>query len=187
MFSDAEDWVDDALAAPEYEFVDVRVALEELARLAECHLGEVVKMRSFGNMNDAEIAQALRPTDRTVRRGREEARQLLVHALRHGRAGPTACGARTMIRLHELAPPGSRCSSCTISIRRRKRSTETSAPEHRLERRDVQTNLTSLSFSAQKGKWSDSLAIGQVNHPEAALCERPELADIDAHGANCSA
>lgn len=25
--------------------------------------------------------------------------------------------------------------------------------------------------------WSNSLPIGQVNHPEAALCERPELAE----------
>jgi RNA polymerase sigma factor (TIGR02999 family) len=75
--------IGDAHAAPEDEIINVHGALEQLARLDE-RLGKVVEMRYFGGMNDAEIAEVLGLTDRTVRRDWEKARLLLAHALRDG-------------------------------------------------------------------------------------------------------
>jgi RNA polymerase sigma factor (sigma-70 family) len=56
---------------------------EALDGLADCdpRLIDVVQMRYFGGMTDAEIAQALGVTDRTVRRDWEKARLLLMEAL----------------------------------------------------------------------------------------------------------
>ena len=63
------------------EILDVHAALEKLA-LLDARLVRVVEMRYFGGMKDAEIAQALGLTDRTVRRDWEKARLLLANALR---------------------------------------------------------------------------------------------------------
>lgn len=71
----------DGLAQGEDEIVDVDEALRELAKL-DGRLVQVVEMRYFGGMSDAEIGTALGVTDRTVRRDWEKARLLLAHALR---------------------------------------------------------------------------------------------------------
>jgi RNA polymerase sigma factor (TIGR02999 family) len=71
----------DALALPEDEILDVDRALRDLAQL-EPRLAQVVEMRYFAGMKEAEIALALGVTDRTVRRDWEKARLLLAHALR---------------------------------------------------------------------------------------------------------
>jgi RNA polymerase sigma factor (TIGR02999 family) len=63
------------------EILDVHAALEDLGKLDQ-RLVRVVEMRYFGGMKEAEIAQALGVTDRTVRRDWEKARLLLAHALR---------------------------------------------------------------------------------------------------------
>ena len=63
------------------EIIDVHGALDELARI-DARLARVVEMRYFGGMSDAEIAEALDLSDRTVRRYWEKARLLLAHALR---------------------------------------------------------------------------------------------------------
>lgn len=70
-----------ALPAAEAEVLDVDAALRDLAAL-EPRLARVVEMRYFGGMKEAEIAQVLGVTDRTVRRDWEKARLLLAHALR---------------------------------------------------------------------------------------------------------
>ena len=71
----------DSLAQPCDEVLDVDRALGELARL-EPRLAQVVEMRYFAGMTEAEIALALGVTDRTVRRDWEKARLLLAHALK---------------------------------------------------------------------------------------------------------
>jgi RNA polymerase sigma factor (TIGR02999 family) len=71
----------DSLAHGEDEIVDVDEALRGLAKL-DPRLVQVVEMRYFGGMTDAEIGAALGLTDRTVRRDWEKARLLLAHALR---------------------------------------------------------------------------------------------------------
>jgi RNA polymerase sigma factor (TIGR02999 family) len=73
--------IGEALAAPEEEILDVHGALDQLAQL-DARLAKVVEMRYFGGMNDAEIAQVLGLTDRTVRRDWEKARLLMANALR---------------------------------------------------------------------------------------------------------
>jgi RNA polymerase sigma factor (TIGR02999 family) len=73
--------VADAVAQPEDEILDVNAALAELGRL-DARLVRVVEMRYFGGMKDAEIAECLGVTDRTVRRDWEKARLLLANALR---------------------------------------------------------------------------------------------------------
>ncbi len=73
--------VADRVADPALEVLDLDAALGELARLDE-RLVRVVEMRYFCGMKDAEIAQALGVTDRTVRRDWEKARLVLAHALR---------------------------------------------------------------------------------------------------------
>ncbi len=65
----------------EDEIVDIDEALKELAKL-DARLVQVVEMRYFAGMTDAEIGDALGVTDRTVRRDWEKARLLLAHALR---------------------------------------------------------------------------------------------------------
>jgi RNA polymerase sigma factor (TIGR02999 family) len=71
----------EALAQPHEEVLDIDRALSDLARL-DTRLAQVVEMRYFANMKEADIAAALGVTDRTVRRDWEKARMLLAHALR---------------------------------------------------------------------------------------------------------
>ncbi len=68
------------LAAPENDVLRVHEALEVLA-LADERLAQVVEMRYFGGMTEAEIAAALGVTDRTVRRDWDKARLLLLAQL----------------------------------------------------------------------------------------------------------
>lgn len=68
------------LRAPEDEVLDVHEALRVLEQ-AEPRLARVVEMQYFGGLTDAEIAQALGITDRTVRRDWQKARLLLKMAL----------------------------------------------------------------------------------------------------------
>jgi RNA polymerase sigma factor (TIGR02999 family) len=71
----------EGVANPEDEILDVHAALEDLGRL-DPRLVRVVEMRYFGGMNEAEIAESLGLTDRTVRRDWEKARLLLAQALK---------------------------------------------------------------------------------------------------------
>ncbi len=71
----------DSLAQGEDQIVDIDNALKELAQL-DPRLVQVVEMRYFGGMTDAEVGAALGVTDRTVRRDWEKARLLLAHALK---------------------------------------------------------------------------------------------------------
>lgn len=71
----------DALAQPHEELLDIDEALDALARL-EPRLAQVVEMRYFVGLPDAEIAEVLGVTDRTVRRDWEKARLLLAQALK---------------------------------------------------------------------------------------------------------
>jgi RNA polymerase sigma factor (TIGR02999 family) len=64
------------LRAPEDQVLDVHEALAVLEQ-AEPRLARVVEMQYFGGLTDAEIAQALGITDRTVRRDWNKARLLL--------------------------------------------------------------------------------------------------------------
>ena len=63
------------------EILDVHDALDDLARI-DARLAQVVEMRYFGGMEDAEIAEALNLSKRTVTRDWDKARLLLAHALR---------------------------------------------------------------------------------------------------------
>ena len=67
--SEAEDVVQEAL-------LQVHEALEALSR-ADARLASVVEMRYFGGYSDAEIAEALDLTERTVQRDWVKARMLL--------------------------------------------------------------------------------------------------------------
>lgn len=71
----------ESLAQPSDEIVDIDAALREVAKVDQ-RLVRVVEMRYFGGMKDAEIAQALGLSERTVNRDWEKARLLLAHALR---------------------------------------------------------------------------------------------------------
>lgn len=71
----------ESLPAPAESIVDVDAALQQLARVDE-RLVKVVEMRYFVGMKDAEIAEALGLSTRTVHRAWEKARLLLAHALR---------------------------------------------------------------------------------------------------------
>jgi RNA polymerase sigma factor (TIGR02999 family) len=71
----------DRLPEPADEILDVHGALEELAKV-DARLARVVEMRYFGGMSDAEIAEVLVLSERTVRRDWDKARLLLAHALR---------------------------------------------------------------------------------------------------------
>ena len=68
--------VADSTPAEEAEVLQVHEALEALAA-AEPRLAKVVEMRYFGGYSEAEIAEALEITDRTVRRDWDKARLLL--------------------------------------------------------------------------------------------------------------
>lgn len=62
------------------EILELDEALRELARV-DPRLASVVEMRYFGGLEDAEIAEALGLSRRTVSRDWEKARLLLAHAL----------------------------------------------------------------------------------------------------------
>jgi RNA polymerase sigma factor (TIGR02999 family) len=70
----------DSLRAPEDEVLCVHEALQTLAQ-ADQALAQIVEMRYFGGMTEAEIAQVLDVSERTVRRGWEKARLLLAATL----------------------------------------------------------------------------------------------------------
>lgn len=73
--------VSDSVAHSAEEILDVHAALQDLAQV-DPRLAQVVEMRYFGGMTEAEIGTALGLTERTVRRDWEKARLLLAHALR---------------------------------------------------------------------------------------------------------
>lgn len=64
----------------EQEILDVNEAVQVLAQ-AEPRLAQVVEMKYFGGFTEAEIAESLGLTERTVRRDWEKARELLRVAL----------------------------------------------------------------------------------------------------------
>jgi len=70
----------DSLPSAEQEILQVDEALEAIAQLDE-RLVRVVEMRYFVGLTDAEIAQTLDVTERTVRRDWQKARLLLASAL----------------------------------------------------------------------------------------------------------
>jgi RNA polymerase sigma factor (TIGR02999 family) len=72
--------VDVAGSDAETEILRVHEALEELGR-RDARLVQVVEMRYFAGMTDAEVGQALGMNERTVRRDWEKARLLLAEAL----------------------------------------------------------------------------------------------------------
>jgi RNA polymerase sigma factor (sigma-70 family) len=67
--------------AGEQEIVRVHEALDQLAKV-DARMAQVVEMRYFGGLTEAEIAEALGVTDRTVRRDWEQARLFLADALK---------------------------------------------------------------------------------------------------------
>jgi RNA polymerase sigma factor (TIGR02999 family) len=70
----------DTLPAAEDELLQVHAALDVLAQ-AEPRMAKVVEMRYFCGYTEAEIAEALELTERTVRRDWEKARLLLMNTL----------------------------------------------------------------------------------------------------------
>lgn len=70
----------ESAVAGEEEVLRVHEALDALARY-DTRLVQVVEMRYFGGMTEAEVAEALGVTDRTIRRDWEKARLLLAQAL----------------------------------------------------------------------------------------------------------
>lgn len=66
--------------APADEVLRLHEALDELAQL-DPRLAQVVEMRYFAGLDDAQIAAALGVTDRTVRRDWNKARRILGAAL----------------------------------------------------------------------------------------------------------
>jgi RNA polymerase sigma factor (TIGR02999 family) len=68
------------LPSGEDEILRVHEALEVLAQ-AEPRMAQVVEMRYFGGYAEAEVAEALGVTDRTVRRDWDKARMLLASLL----------------------------------------------------------------------------------------------------------
>lgn len=74
--------LDDALDRPaeDEQIVRVHEALEELEK-HDPELTQVVEMKYFAGLSDAEIAEAMGVTDRTVRRRFEKARVLLLAAM----------------------------------------------------------------------------------------------------------
>jgi RNA polymerase sigma factor (TIGR02999 family) len=68
------------VAAPENDALRVHEALAVLEQ-ADTRLAQVVEMRYFGGLTEAEIAEALGLSERTVRRDWEKARLLLVAAM----------------------------------------------------------------------------------------------------------
>lgn len=73
--------VGDSVADTEPDVLDVAAAVDELARL-DPRLAQVVEMRWFAGLSEADIGEALGLTPRTVRRDWEKARAFLSAALR---------------------------------------------------------------------------------------------------------
>lgn len=71
----------DALPAGEAHILRVHEALDEMATI-DPRMAQVVEMRYFGGLSDAEIGAALGVSDRTVRRDWEQARLFLAEALK---------------------------------------------------------------------------------------------------------
>ena len=72
----------DSVATPhDDEILRVHDALQDLAAV-DARLASVVEMRYFGGLSDAEIAEALGLTERTVQRDWQKARLLLAMALK---------------------------------------------------------------------------------------------------------
>ena len=69
------------LAQPENEVLQVHEALQSLAA-ANPRLAQIVEMRYFGGLTEAEIAETLDISERTVRRDWEKARLLLFAAMK---------------------------------------------------------------------------------------------------------
>lgn len=72
--------VGENVAADESQVIAIHDALDDLARVDE-RLARVVEMRYFAGLTEAEIAESLGVTERTVRRDWEKARMLLAVAL----------------------------------------------------------------------------------------------------------
>lgn len=68
------------IAAPENDALRVHEAMEVLEQ-ADPRLAQVAEMRFFGGLSEAEIAQVLGLSERTVRRDWEKARLLLLAAM----------------------------------------------------------------------------------------------------------
>jgi RNA polymerase sigma factor (TIGR02999 family) len=71
----------DSLAQDDEQILRVHEALDELAAL-DPRLARVVEMRYFAGLSEADIAEAMGVTDRTVRRDWDKARTLLFAALK---------------------------------------------------------------------------------------------------------
>jgi RNA polymerase sigma factor (TIGR02999 family) len=71
----------DAVPAEEAYILAVHEALLDMAQV-DTRMAQVVEMRYFGGLSDAEIGAALGVTDRTVRRDWEQARLFLAEALK---------------------------------------------------------------------------------------------------------
>lgn len=69
-----------SVAAPEQDVLRVHEALEVLER-ADPRLAQVVEMRYFGGLTEAEVAEILGLSERTVRRDWEKARMVLMAQL----------------------------------------------------------------------------------------------------------
>lgn len=72
--------VGESVSAQDDDILRVHEALDDLCDLDE-RLGKVVEMRYFGGLSEAEIAQCLGVTERTVQRDWHKARLLLSSAL----------------------------------------------------------------------------------------------------------
>ncbi len=72
--------ISNQVAAPENDALKVHEALAVLEQ-ADARLAQVVEMRYFGGLTEAEIAEALGVSERTVRRDWEKARLLLLAAM----------------------------------------------------------------------------------------------------------
>jgi RNA polymerase sigma factor (TIGR02999 family) len=75
------DPVDASRVAGEEQILQVSEAIEELTKVDK-RMAQVVELRYFGGLSDAEIGAALGVTDRTVRRDWEQARLFLADALK---------------------------------------------------------------------------------------------------------
>jgi len=72
--------ISNQVAAPENDALKVHEALAVLEQ-ADARLAQVVEMRYFGGLTEAEVAEALGVSERTVRRDWEKARLLLIAAM----------------------------------------------------------------------------------------------------------
>jgi len=63
------------------EVIDIHQALAELEQI-DARLAQVVEMRYFAGLDDAQIGEALGMSERTVRRDWDKARRLLAQALK---------------------------------------------------------------------------------------------------------